>query len=173
MWNSKKPTYIDDDLSSILDELSTLSDLSPAHSHAFSLPVRDAQSSELSNPSAQDPHRKLFYPDLSCGFDSGLSMETSSQVYGANPACGEDALRPQDNSNICSVTAPRVIANLNTSVGTSQRPVFNVCGENAPRPQTDPSISSGYLDSTTGPSFGIQTQLASTSRPPSQIGAPT
>ena len=69
----QQPPVIDDELQSVLDDLSSMADAASTHSHSFSLSVVEDSSS------IQDQGRQTVTPGWFRGIDSGLATSTSSQ----------------------------------------------------------------------------------------------
>ena len=97
---------IDDELSSILDDISSIA-TSP-RSNSFSEGLRSAVHVRADSGSA--------YPGASCGFDSGVSLETASQV------CGETAPRlPNNPIDVGSGSSSQFVANPNPQLPINPR----------------------------------------------------
>ena len=117
------PIVIDEELQSVLDDLSNIADAASTHSLSFNLPTATEDP-----PSIQDQHRRTVVPDQSVEIDSGLSTAASFHTH------------PKDRSG----TALGAIANPDIF---TKNEVFSTVGcnvENVPRPELQQSIVPGY-----------------------------
>ena len=117
------PIVIDEELQSVLDDLSSIADATSTHSLSFNLPTATEDP-----PSIQDQHCRTVVSDQSGEIDSGLSTAASFHT------------NPKDRSG----TALGAMANPDIY---TENELFSTVGcnvENVPRPELQQNIVPGY-----------------------------
>ena len=117
------PIVIDDELQSVLDELSSVADAASTHSLSFSLPTATEDP-----PSIQDQHPQTVIPYQSGEINSGLSTAASFHT------------NPKD----CSGTALVAMVNPDIYIGNEFYSTVSCNVENVPRPELQQNIVSAY-----------------------------